>query len=133
MSDIIRAYFILRKDLGLSPGKLAAQVGHGCDAIHLLATGSPWPAEGGRELEPRDVEFYRGWTGSGRRKIVVSVAGERELASLIELLRTRGVAFSAIDDLGLTELPGPTRTGVVLLPAPESITPGVVRHLPLWR
>lgn len=115
--NLPRVYLVMRKDLKMSPGKLAVQVGHGVDCVHLKKTGS-----------------YRKWMeDSRRRKIVVSVADALELAEIKALLIQRTVPYHEIWDAGLTEFNQPTHTGLVILPWPQELVPGKVKFLPLWK
>lgn len=114
-----KARFLMRGDLNLSPGKLAVQVGHGVDFIHRDQAGAP------QELSI--------WISSGRVKVVQKIEDGEALEALLALCRERGVAHHAIDDAGFTELPGPTRTGVVIYPRQDSELPRALKVVPLWR
>lgn len=112
-----KAYFIMRKDLGMSPGKLAVQVGHGTDYIHINQT-----------------KDYGQWMAQGRRKkIVTEVKDQVELIEIVTLLRDRKVKFNEIWDAGLTELNGTTFTGLVILPIEDEELPGRIKFLPKWK
>ena len=71
--ELPRVYLVIRRDLNMSPGKLAVQVGHGIDYVHTKKTGC-----------------YREWMeASKRRKIVVSVADavkEADVDRVIEVI-----------------------------------------------
>jgi len=112
-----RVYIVMRQDLNMSPGKLAGQVGHGVDFVHVKKTAS-----------------YREWMESARRrKIVVAVKDLQELAEIKALLVERQVPSHDIWDAGLTEFKEPTHTGLVIPPWPQSLIPGKVKFLPLWK
>lgn len=112
-----KVYLVLRKDLNMSAGKLAVQVGHGVDYVHLKKTGS-----------------YREWLeNSNRKKIVTQINDAIELAELKVLLIQRSVPYCEIWDAGLTEFKTPTQTGIVILPWPPELVPGRVKALPLWK
>lgn len=115
--ELPRVYLVIRRDLNMSPGKLAVQVGHGIDYVHTKKTGC-----------------YREWMeASKRRKIVVSVADANELAEIKALLIKRAVPYNEIWDAGLTEFNHPTHTGIVILPWPQELVPGKIKFLPLWK
>jgi peptidyl-tRNA hydrolase len=107
----------MRRDLNMTPGKLAVQVGHGVDFVHVKKT-----------------SCYREWTEvSRRRKIVVAVADAHELAEVKALLIERSTPYHEIWDAGLTEFKSPTHTGIVIPPWPQELLPGKIKFLPLWK
>ncbi|MCD6348219.1 MAG: peptidyl-tRNA hydrolase [Candidatus Korarchaeota archaeon] len=91
----------VRKDLGMSCGKLAVQVAHA----------SVEAAEIARKRIP---EIYRGWREEGGKKVVVQVDSEEELMKVYQEALQRGLVAVLIRDAGLTELePGtPTTVGI---------------------
>ncbi|MEM3171261.1 MAG: peptidyl-tRNA hydrolase, partial [Candidatus Hadarchaeales archaeon] len=53
---------VVREDLSMSRGKLAAQVAHGA-------------VLGAEECRKKKEEWFRGWMEEGQKKVVVSVPG----------------------------------------------------------
>jgi peptidyl-tRNA hydrolase len=109
----MKAYFLLRKDLNMSIAKLAVQVGHGVDMIHLNGFSS------------------QEWKDNNRRKIVCQVSSLQELEKIEDILKTKDVPFKEIIDMGFTELQGKTKTGIVVYPLSDP--PGIIKHLPLYK
>lgn len=93
MSEI-REYIVVNKQLGMSAGKLAAQVAHAAVAPLLDNT--------------KHSEDIRHWIASGQAKIVLAVSGEDELHTLMLRAQEHGFVeeedFFPIRDACRTEL-----------------------------
>lgn len=102
---MIKAYYIMRNDLNMSPAKLAISIGHGTDLIWSLASiGSPQT-----DISKWVNEFQR-------RKIVLKIDSLEKLENLKKDLNDRHILALDIVDNGLTEFNGKTVTGIVILP-----------------
>jgi len=97
---------IVRSDLEMSRGKIAAQAGH--------ATVSA--AEEARKHHPR---WWKSWLTEGQCKIAVKVGSEKELLKLEKEAKELGLPSALISDRGLTELPPDTITCLGIGPAPS--------------
>ncbi|MFH1072087.1 MAG: peptidyl-tRNA hydrolase Pth2 [Nanoarchaeota archaeon] len=85
---------LVRTDLKLSKGKLAAQVGHAViDAV----------------MES-DKRLVQKWKAEGMKKIVLKVKDEEELLKFERLCQKEGLVTSLIVDAGLTEVKSGTIT-----------------------
>jgi peptidyl-tRNA hydrolase, PTH2 family len=101
MSDL-KQVILVRADLKLPKGKLAAQVGHACiDA----AFGSP-------------KEVVKKWRDQGMKKIVLKVADEKELLEYERKCQDAGLVTSLIIDAGHTTVKPGTITCVGIGPGP---------------
>ncbi len=109
---------VVRTDLGMSRGKLAAQVAHAAVIAAFKAY---------REKP----EWFRLWWDSGQKKIVVKVSSEKELLEIADQARRLGLPVSIVRDAGLTELPPDTLTTVGIGPAPSSLIDRVTGRLKL--
>lgn len=114
---MLKAYYILRQDLNMSEAKLAIQVGHGTDMVHV------WSG----------FKVYQLWKSQNRRKVILAVKTEIKLNNLITILSECGIPHKKIIDLSLTELDGLTTTGVVILPINKDSLPKQVQRLQLWK
>jgi peptidyl-tRNA hydrolase len=110
----MKAYFILRKDLNMTPAKLGVQVGHGVDFVHF------------------NCSSLQDWISNDRRKIVCQVVDEAALQNIKNILENAGIGHHLIIDKGLTEFNGETTTGIVIYPT-NDLLPGIVRHLPTYK
>jgi len=97
---------VVRSDLEMSRGKIAAQAGH-------AAVSS---AEEAREYH---AKWWRAWLDEGQCKIAVKVGSEKELLKLEEEAKELGLPSALISDRGLTELPPDTVTCLGIGPAPS--------------
>jgi PTH2 family peptidyl-tRNA hydrolase len=106
----------VRTDLGMSPGKTAAQVAHAAVMATLSALGTP------------DLEE---WLLQGQTKVVVRVAGLDELHERVARARLAGVRASRVADAGHTELEPGTESCCAFGPASDEVLATVTGDLPL--
>lgn len=109
---------VTRKDLSLSPGKLAAQVSHAAVACTLLT----------KKHKPL---WFSKWQREGAKKVVVKVETLDEFFVLKEKAECLGIATDIVVDAGHTEIPEGTQTVLGLGPAPNNIIDQVTGQLPL--
>ena len=109
---------VVREDLGLSKGKIAAQVGHASVACALKAK------KGKRT-------WFRAWMDEGQRKVVLRVKGREALLDLQQEGRALGLTTALITDAGLTEVPPGTTTCIGIGPGPEDTVDRVTGELRL--
>ena len=109
---------VLRTDLKMSKGKIAAQAGHAAVSA----------AEYARKNRP---EWWNPWIREGQCKIAVKVSSEQMLLELERKARNEGLPVALIVDRGLTELPPETTTCLGIGPAPSNKVDVVTGNLPL--
>lgn len=116
----VKAWFVMRTDIEMSPGKLAVQVGHGTDFIHMLRDRNP---------------FYKVWidaNGGNRRKIVLR--GDLAHIEKLKIACTEaGMIVHEIGDAGLTEFGQPTITGMVICPHDDANAPKLLKRTQSWK
>lgn len=108
----------VRKDVRMGPGKVAAQVGHACVNLALM------------ERNQRRKDF-QAWLGEGQGKVVVKVAGLKELYELKEAAEDRGLPTTVIQDAGHTQVEPGTVTCLGIGPGASKDLDPVTGHLPL--
>ncbi|MCX8194752.1 MAG: peptidyl-tRNA hydrolase Pth2 [Candidatus Micrarchaeota archaeon] len=101
----LKQVIVIRSDLGMGKGKIAAQVSH----ASLSAF---------RQAELRDKFTARKWEAEGQKKIVLKVASEQELLALYEKVR-RELPCALVRDAGSTQLEPGTITCFAAGPAEE--------------
>jgi PTH2 family peptidyl-tRNA hydrolase len=101
----IKQVIVVRMDVKMGKGKLAAQVAHAAIAA----------AEESRGMRG---SWYQGWKEQGQAKVVVKAAGEAELQELFKKARAMGLPSSLIQDAGHTQLEPGTVTCLGIGPAP---------------
>lgn len=109
---------VVRTDLEMSPGKLAAQVAHG----------SVGAAELTRKKHRR---WFYNWLSEGQKKVVLKVGSESELQNLKKKADKLNLPNILVVDAGLTELTPGTVTALGIGPAPNEILDQVTGNLPL--
>ena len=131
---------VVRRDLGMRKGKIAAQAGHACVEAILAAL-----AKEGRLC---DVVYKNGqvslkpglpstpltdWFSGGEAKICVYVNSLVDLLEVDKKIKSAGLISALIEDAGCTEFHGtPTFTCLAVEPAlPEVIDP-ITGGLPLF-
>jgi len=114
---------VVRKDLGMSPGKAAAQAAHAsCEAVFRILDSK----------DPKWLEWLKGWRVSGQKKVVLRVNSERELLQVYIDAQSLGLPASLVEDAGLTQLPPGTKTAVAVGPAPAELVDKVTGSLKLY-
>ncbi|AEM37986.1 Aminoacyl-tRNA hydrolase [Pyrolobus fumarii 1A] len=99
---------VVRTDIKMTKGKLAAQVAHAAVEAVLNAL----------EMGLRDwVDL---WRSQGAKKVVVKGENEQTLIEVYERARREHLPTALIRDAGRTELPPGTLTAVAVGPAPSS-------------
>ena len=93
---------IVRADLGMGRGKIAAQAAHAAVAAALASAGS------------RD---FRAWLRDGQPKVVLKVTGEEELRALADRALAAGLPVQVIHDAGRTQVAEGTPTCCAIGPA----------------
>ena len=109
---------VVRSDLKMGKGKVAAQVAHAS-----LAS-----AEVARERKP---SWYEGWRDEGQAKIVLKVESEAELDELFRKAKSAGLPASLIQDRGLTQVEPGTVTCLGVGPGPDAAVDGITGKLKL--
>lgn len=109
---------LARKDLDLSKGKLAAQVGHAAVECALKAM-------------RYDREGFDEWLGDGQMKAVLKVVREDDFYPLKQAAERAGLTTALIKDAGHTEIPAGTVTVLGIGPGDETTIDKVTGHLSL--
>lgn len=110
---------VARKDIKLSAGKLAAQVGHASVDCALKA----------KRFQP---SAFDAWYEEGQKKVVVKADSERALFELKLAAEKAGLTTALIADAGHTELAPGTITVLGVGPGRAIDVDKVTGHLPLY-
>lgn len=111
---------VVRKDLKLSPGKLAAQVAHAAVDCALRA----------KETDPK---AFKAWYRQGQKKVVVAADDLRHLHELKVQADEWNVVTSLVTDAGHTEVEPGTVTALGVGPGKDAVVDGITGELPLMR
>ena len=110
---------VVRTDLGISKGKMAAQVSHAAVNCSLQSKKS-------------DSSNFKKWYADGQKKVVVKGSNESSLKKLQQHARDIGLICSLVSDAGLTEVAPGTITCLGIGPAPDSKVDEVTGNLSLF-
>ncbi len=114
----IKQVIVVRKDLGMGTGKIAAQVGHAC-------------VLGAENVRRSRREWYDEWESLGQEKVVVKVSSLSELEKVKKHAISLGLPWSEVTDAGHTQIEPGTVTCISIGPAPEEAVDKVTRDLKL--
>ena len=103
MSEL-KQVILIRNDLKMSKGKIAAQVAHASVEAVLSA----------------NKKLISKWRSTGMKKVTLKVNSEEELIKYYELANKTDLPCSIIIDAGRTELSPNTKTCVAIGPGPEN-------------
>ncbi|MEM1508712.1 MAG: peptidyl-tRNA hydrolase Pth2 [Thermofilaceae archaeon] len=114
----MKQVIIVRVDLKMGKGKLAAQV------AHAAVTAS--------EITRRErPDWFEKWMQEGQRKVVLKTTSLEELLKLHDEALKLKLPAALISDMGLTQLPPGTTTALAIGPAPEELVDAITGHLRL--
>jgi PTH2 family peptidyl-tRNA hydrolase len=99
----VKLVIVVRSDLEMGKGKIAAQVAHAAVAAALGEQGSP---------------DFRRWLSFGQPKVVLRVTGAEALAAVCRDAVAAGLPLHAVRDAGRTQVDPGTPTCAAIGPAP---------------
>ena len=109
---------VVRRDLGMGTGKIAAQVAHAA----VMA------ADKTRQKKP---DWFEYWFNRGQAKVVVKVKRMDELIEVRKRAESLKLPVVQVQDSGLTQIPPGTSTCIGIGPAPSDLIDRVTRDLKL--
>ena len=113
----IKQVIVVRTDLDMGKGKVAAQVGHAC-------------VLGAERVRKSTPEWFSEWFQS-QEKIVLKVSSLKELEQIKQDAIELGVPWSEVTDAGHTQIAPGTTTCISLGPAPEEKIDNITGNLKL--
>lgn len=138
---------VIRKDLNMRKGKIAAQAAHAAMKFIIdrlkssystaifpanPETGTPTKIQRTGSFQWMSETALADWLEESFTKIAVSVNSEAELLEIYEKAKAANLIVSLIQDSGRTEFGGvPTYTAVSVGPAWEDEVDPITGHLPL--
>ena len=132
---------VMRRDLKMRKGKIAAQSGHACVEVILMALNREGRlndlvmTEYGMALAStsKPETALSRWFSHGCAKICVYVDSEEELVAIAQKAEEKGILSAVITDAGMTEFHGvPTKTCLALEPLPADEADEITGGLPLY-
>jgi PTH2 family peptidyl-tRNA hydrolase len=109
---------IVRRDLNMGTGKIAAQVAHAA-------------VMGAERVKASRREWFKSWFGAGQAKVVVKVKNIEELMDVRIRAEKMNLPVVQVQDSGLTQIPSGTITCIGIGPAPSDLIDKVTFELKL--
>lgn len=133
---MVKQIIVMRKDLNMRKGKIAAQAGHAVLSVILKKLNMLdqffWSVEQDRIVFEGD-EVLDDWFTNSYTKICLYVNSEQELLDLKGKADSLGFVTSLIKDNGTTEFNGvPTYTCIAFEPLPAEKIDILTKDLPLY-
>lgn len=107
---------LVRKDLKMSKGKVAAQVAHGAVEAVLKS----------------DKSKVSTWRNQGMKKVTLSVNSEKELYKFLQIAKDSGIVTALIKDAGRTEITPGSVTVLAIGPDEENVIDTVTSELSIY-
>lgn len=133
----IKQYIIVRKDLKMKHGKMAAQVSHASLGAFLNFFKMDRERNQDVDLFNLNLSFLQNspmdvWLHGIFTKVILRVDSELELLQLNEKLRNKGLKTALITDRGLTTFDKPTTTCLGVGPVLNEDVQDIIGHLKLY-
>ena len=109
---------VVRQDLKMGKGKIAAQVGHAS-------------VEASEIVRKENRNLWKEWIQKGQCKIVLKVGSLPEIKKLGSKASKLDLSVAIIQDKGLTQHPADTVTCIAIGPGPTKLIDDVTGHLRL--
>lgn len=109
---------IVRRDIKMGTGKIAAQVAHAA-------------VMGAEKVKTSRREWFKAWFAAGQAKVVVKVKNIEELMAVRNRAEELYLPVVQVQDSGLTQIPSGTITCVGIGPAPSNLIDKVTFDLKL--
>ncbi len=113
----IKQVIVVRTDLEMGKGKIAAQVGHAC-------------VLGSEHVRKSHREWYDEWW-NGQEKIVLKVSNIKDLQEVKRHAIDLNLPWSEVTDAGHTQIAPGTTTCISIGPAPENLIDKITGDLKL--
>ncbi|KAJ2490016.1 hypothetical protein IWW37_003491 [Coemansia sp. RSA 2050] len=119
LGEDTKLVLIIRTDLGMSKGKIAAQCSHATLGCYKRALKQA-PA------------MLKAWEFTGQAKVTLKCSSEEELVDLQKKAQAAGLVAQSICDAGRTQIAAGSRTVLGIGPGPVSAVDRVSGHLKLY-
>jgi peptidyl-tRNA hydrolase len=114
----LKMVMVVRTDLKMGHGKVAAQCCHACLGLY-------------KALLKKDLPRLQAWENSNYKKVVVKCTTEEEMISIAEKARKKGLEYYIVRDAGLTQIIPGSKTVISVGPASEEELRDVTNQLKL--
>lgn len=134
-TEEVKLTLVVRKDLKMGTGKIAAQCAHAAVAVVeeviALREQQQFQKQALDEQSALWVQWYGAWRISGCQKIALQCPDEEAMLAVAGAARELGLPFYVIRDAGRTQIAAGSKTVVAVGPGPKSFVDQVTGHLKL--
>ncbi|KAK0634698.1 peptidyl-tRNA hydrolase PTH2-domain-containing protein [Bombardia bombarda] len=130
ITEECKLVLVVRTDLGMTKGKIAAQCGHATLACYKELLSASQQKDGGPEAANARA-VLRQWEHHGQAKIALQIKSQDEMLELMGKARSLGVTAEVIADAGRTQIDPGSLTVLGVGPAPKSLINQITGHLKL--
>ncbi|GAB1861444.1 peptidyl-tRNA hydrolase [Camponotus japonicus] len=116
--DNYKLILVIRTDLKMGKGKVAAQCSHAAVAAYKAARKHP--------------KILKAWEESGQAKITLKVDSEAALVEIAKQAKAVGLLSNIVHDAGHTQIPAGSKTVCGVGPGPAKLIDQVTGHLKLF-
>lgn len=126
----MKQMLVVRKDLNMRKGKIAAQCAHASMKVLLDRNSGLIHDDSEMCIDISDIDHE--WLFGSFKKVCVSVDSEEELVEVVAKAESAGLPVAVITDNGTTEFGGvPTVTVAAIGPASDEVLAPITGHLKL--
>jgi PTH2 family peptidyl-tRNA hydrolase len=115
---VYKQVIVVRKDLAMTAGKIAAQVAHAA-------------VMGAEKTKLENINWFNPWYRSGQAKVVVKINSFEQLVKVRQHAESLELTVVEVHDSGLTQLPPGTTTCIGIGPATAELIDKVTGGLKL--
>ncbi|XP_045591880.1 peptidyl-tRNA hydrolase 2, mitochondrial [Procambarus clarkii] len=115
----VKLVLIVRNDLKMGKGKVAAQCSHATLKAY-------------KQTKKKNPRLLKAWEMNGQPKVVLKVDDEPSMMDLASLARDAGLTVSIIQDAGRTQIAAGSRTVLGVGPGSKELVDTVTGHLKLY-
>ena len=129
----MKLVLLVRSDLHMRTGKIAAQVAHAAvgTVLDLQRLESRSTGVGVSESARSQVSMLKTWLREGQAKVVLSIKDESEMMTLERAARAAGIHTHIVADAGRTQVEAGSQTVLAIGPAPIPAIDAITGHLKL--
>ena len=133
----VKQVIVMRKDLGMSAGKIGAQAAHASMKVFFdrFEDEGEWHKRGGTKYKKSIMlsSDEKEWADGRFTKVVLAAKNEDHLMKVYNAAKDAGLTVSLIKDAALTELAEPAYTCIAIGPhSVEKLSP-VTKRLQVYR
>jgi len=132
VSERIKLVLVVRSDLDMGKGKIAAQCSHAALKAYRMLSQYEKGGANGSEKARRLREIKTLWEGSGEKIVVCrGDGGQEQLEGILDQARRKGVLAGTTRDAGRTQVEPGSLTVLFVGPDRESVVDSFTGHLKL--